>query len=80
MRDTHRSHEIQTTSGMLPTTSAVHVLRMLTQGGLVKQHVTQGRASRRQMPVLKLSSAEVFLTLQRFARRNHGGCRINHGL
>ncbi|EEB56712.1 hypothetical protein PSPTOT1_1523 [Pseudomonas syringae pv. tomato T1] len=28
MRDTHRSHEIQTTSGMLPTTSAVHVLRM----------------------------------------------------
>ncbi|KUG41866.1 hypothetical protein ALP79_200262 [Pseudomonas savastanoi pv. fraxini] len=29
MRGTHRSHEIQTTSGMLLTTSAVHVFRIL---------------------------------------------------
>ncbi|KPW62402.1 Uncharacterized protein ALO80_05901 [Pseudomonas caricapapayae] len=29
MRKTHRSHEIQTTSGMLLTTSAVHDFRIL---------------------------------------------------
>ncbi|RMO19663.1 hypothetical protein ALQ45_04952, partial [Pseudomonas amygdali pv. morsprunorum] len=29
MRGTHRSHEIQTTSGMLLTTSAVHGFRIL---------------------------------------------------
>ncbi|KAA8690090.1 hypothetical protein F4W67_27020 [Pseudomonas caricapapayae] len=29
MRRTHRSHEIQTTSGMLLTTSAVHGFRIL---------------------------------------------------